>query len=454
MEERVGFRVGGLSVSIVRGVYPPVFKGPHMRMGDVLLEMDAGYSVFGDTLAGILLPPLEPIGGDTAWLGRVVSRYRARVVAEEYLNIITRLGSMAEEVKVDPAYPPASRMHQLSRLYSCIYNRALEGVEDLRREYRAVREDLGIGEVPSRSRARVTEVLKSYIMSITIPLNITAARIISSPPEEVSGCSPEGLLKAPWKLLSLPEGGASIDCKSIDEVLKELVGAGYKCTQPNPISSSVKCSGEGRSVILKEYTRMYAKWIPAAIAASTTYGYRLSPKERLAADYRYLRLMRRVTVTPRIIHVCSDNYTAKMLREYMEGTPLVDSRDPEEWARAGEVLARIHTAGYTLGDTNPGNLLVTPGGGIAVIDAEQAKEATLRGMAWDIIVATVTSIFYGVPEDLIEALLSEYRKTHAGALQEALRDKYWMSLLIIPHIIQKARNLIKRVAEGPGAGYF
>lgn len=457
MDKRVTFRIPGAEVVVVKGPHPLMYRRGSIHVGDTLLEADAQHSIMMDTLASLLLPPALDVRGDIDWLDAVTTSYRARVVGEEYAEVESKLGGLSVLVSARPSYPPVARMSLLRRLYPCIFNRTLEDLELLDKLYLAAHADLGLD--PSRPiegfSKRGLRSMFSAVRRTTMPAYSTmhsAVAKLARLPDHVTGCTPYKLLEEPWRLLSLPEGTASPDCSPVDGIVGALVGPGYRCSSPNPIGSSLKCAGPQGTVVVKSYMRMYPKWIPAALAASPVYNYRLGPKERMEADYRYLRILRKVAVTPRIHHVCGDLYNAKMVRSYLPGRVLLDSRRPMDWRLAGEGLAGIHEYGYTLGDSNPGNLIITPQNTVGVIDAEQAREANLKGMAWDIIVLTVTSIFYGAPEDLALELLRSYRSVRGPeVLEEALRERNWIGLLSIPLLVQRARALIRRSMEGKAA---
>ncbi len=447
MEERARFLAGGvLEVRIHRGLHPIYYKDEALHIGDMILESDVQRSTMMETAAGLLLPPIEEPRGDVGWLEGLARTYRSRVIVDEYMEAEARLGGLARLLSARPSYPAVSRMSLLRRLYPCIYNKALEDLNILDDVYMEEHRRLGIdpqAPLESLEDARRLAVVRIAVSGYSAlhPAVALLARL----PELATGCAPHRLLAEPWRLLSLPEGTVSLDCSAVDRILEGLAGSGYRCKSPNPISSSLDCQGPRGRVIVKSYMRMSPKWIPAALAASPVYSYRLGPRERMEADYMYLRALRGTVETPVIHHVCGDLYNAKMVRTYLEGRVILYSRDPEDWSLAGRGLASIHKAGYTLGDTNPGNILATPTGKTGVIDAEQAREATLKGMAWDLVVLTVTSIFYNTPEDLVAEFLASYKNSMGrGPLEEALKERNWIGLLSIPIIIQKARTILKK----------
>ena len=70
-----------------------------------------------------------------------------------------------------------------------------------------------------------------------------------------------------------------------------------------------------------------------------------------------------------------------------------------------------------MGDSNPGNVIVDPRGLPWVIDAEQARRFSLRGAAWDIVVALSYSGLFGIDDDLLLEMLEGYAGSWYGSLK-------------------------------------
>jgi len=195
---------------------------------------------------------------------------------------------------------------------------------------------------------------------------------------------------------------------------------------------------------VKEYHRMLVKWIPAAVASARAYRYLLSPRARMANEHRYFRLLRGVVETPRVLVVCADQARAAMARSFVEGDPVLSTRDPSAWEASGEALARVHGAGHVLGDPNPGNF-VYRGGGVAVIDAEQASRYTPVRAAWDLAVYTVYALLFGAPEELVARGLEAYARSAPRAREVAAaasRPGFWAPLAPLGPLAVKARRLV------------
>ena len=196
---------------------------------------------------------------------------------------------------------------------------------------------------------------------------------------------------------------------------------------------------------------MAVKWLPAAALGRGYVSYRVSPKSRMAAEYRYLRLLRPIARTPRILEVCADYTTSVMVREYVEGTPTLSSRDPGDWGAAGRLLARIHRAGYAVGDPNPGNFIVDDVGA-RLIDAEQARPLDDRAAAWDLAVFAAYARFMGAPRDLVRAALEAYREEARGLWGRVSRlaasPRLWVHLSVTPRVALELQQLFRELARG------
>ena len=122
---------------------------------------------------------------------------------------------------------------------------------------------------------------------------------------------------------------------------------------------------------------------------------------------------------------------------------------------AGEILARVHSNGITLGDTKPENMLVRADGSIFLIDFEQATQKGDR--AWDVAVFLYYSGHYIQPfndgnvkaESLTRAFTKGYLKGGGDVadIRKAGASRYmrifsiwtmWGIILAISNVCKKA----------------
>jgi len=438
----------GFELVVVKGgLWRARSLGDSLEVSLPLLRLDAIASFAGERIASPLLLPHELRGcgpGIASEVSGIVEAYRRRVVVEQFYDLATRLGPLASEVLVDPLYPPASRLRLLGPGAPCP-----RGLEALREEY--TRHASGVAFREGGLLRLSTPTLRLEFRSIAA--RIRAALLGARPrplaprtPWEGAPCRRPDAVERPWSLVGLPEGSYAGFCG--EEPVK-LLGRG-ECVASQGLTSTYICSQGGVRVVVKDYMKMAVKWLPAAVASSVAVRYRLGPRSRLAADYRYLRRLRGVLPTPRILGVCSDIARAAMSREYVEGVPVLESRERQHWELAGEWLARIHEAGYILGDSNPGNFIVDGRGRLWLVDAEQARSFTSRGAAWDVVVFLAYAGALGVAGGLLRGFIEAYSRAWSGSrriLELASSPALWMPISIVPQAVTPRRILREYLAS-------
>ena len=441
----------GYTLLVTEGLAPITWEAGAgrvaIRVPRLALELDAHLGVLGEAVAGLLLPRVRVEG--PRWLEGLVVDYRSRAVAEQAADLVVRLGRLALEARLRPSLLPASRMALYWGVNGCLYRGALDP-DVLDEEYRGLSGLVGTleGGFLRLRPAKYRQVLRAAASRIRALAAQGAARLASTlaprGPWPGSSCGP-GEPPDPGHLMLLPEGLAFYHCRGGRWLAERLLGDGASCERPGWQYSSMVCEGGGRRIVVKEYYRMIVKWVPAALASAPYYGYILSPKKRLYNEYRHLLALRGLVGTPRVYGVCGDQARAVMAREYVEGRPVLGSGDPRDWRASGEALARVHRGGYALGDPNPGNFLVG-GGGVSVIDVEQAKKYTVERGAWDLAVYTVYALLFNQPEELIAEGLRAYAGAAGGLAGREARilssRSFWATLAPLGPVAARARGLI------------
>ncbi|MET1160028.1 MAG: serine/threonine protein kinase [Thermoprotei archaeon] len=163
----------------------------------------------------------------------------------------------------------------------------------------------------------------------------------------------------------------------------------------------------GRRYVYKSYNREVGiiKWFFIKVAGITTkvYPYTADPLLRMKRELEFIDELKDYLGLPRVI--LRDWIGKSIVREYVEGVVFDPVSDPIEYRHIGELLARIHSYGYALGDTKFQNFVKTSDGYI-VVDSEQAIKTSDYGfMYWDIIVFTVTSIYGFISKKPLRALV-------------------------------------------------
>ena len=179
-----------------------------------------------------------------------------------------------------------------------------------------------------------------------------------------------------------------------------------------------------------------------------------SPQARMHREYfASIALRARGIATPRIIGAVLDDKV--LVKEYVEGERLSDivqailvGRSQETLAveRFGEVVGRIHRAGFALGDSKATNVIVKRGGDVFYLtDLEQATEG--GDQAWDI----AAFIYYQAKLSLkeagmrkvAEAFLEGYKKANGPEnIARAKNPKYIAPFrpVTVPQVLKTVRE--------------
>ncbi|MCE4600374.1 MAG: hypothetical protein F7C38_02255 [Desulfurococcales archaeon] len=415
------------------------------------LELDAKFSLAGERIAGLLLPPLKAYSDS---LEEVINTYRKRVVAEQAADLVSRLGPLTAEARVEASFFPASRAYMLWSTLGCLIGDAINSDETVSAylEHASVAGVVEGGLVKVKPR-RYREYIVSNIRKLqlkTLGMAGNVARYMGRIGRmTLNYCISTPEAPDPSRHVRLPEGRFHYECPGPRELARYYLGVVESCKRSQWTSSTVICRGEkGDRVAVKEYLRMIVKWLPASIASSPALNYLITPKSRLANEYRHLRVLRSVIPTPRILGVCGDPTKAVMVREFAEGEPVLDSDKPLYWRMSGEALATIHGHGYVLGDPNPGNFVID-GDTVGLVDAEQARGFTARRGAWDLIVYVYYSVLLGKRGDLIVEGLRGYLDGIGALRDEVVRElgdkRLWNWLRILPVQYRRAREVFSGV---------
>ncbi len=148
--------------------------------------------------------------------------------------------------------------------------------------------------------------------------------------------------------------------------------------------------GETKFVAKKFQDFWSFKWVVANIMTVTAKQFESKPLLRLAREYKgTINIRNAGALAPRIILVAPDEKV--IVKEFVEGEnlePLTRSAmrgDVSASAKVrsfAEVLGRIHSMNFSLGDTKPSNFLINKAG-VNIVDLEQSEE---RGeQPWDIV---------------------------------------------------------------------
>lgn len=162
----------------------------------------------------------------------------------------------------------------------------------------------------------------------------------------------------------------------------------------------IKTSGGGgeNKVVAKRFKDWSGfKWFPLTVWSFGAKSFAVSGQARLAKECAISEfLLSEGFNVPKILHV--SNAERIVFMEFIEGENLSEaikgvasSTDPAfieevlgKIGRVGEIFAKVHSVGVSLGDTKPDNVLIKQDGTIFLIDFEQAAKDGDK--AWDIAV--------------------------------------------------------------------
>ena len=453
----------GLELVVEDSTIPFIRSGENrLEVSANLVKTDAALGVLREKIASILMyPPLneEELEGE---LARLAAEYRAKSVLYTFYELAKAAGALADRLEVDPLYPLARKAEEAGGYLALLYTRMKGGEEErVRRIYEELLQSLGLIEDGRVALKALDDTESRYKRLLIEPktfysgLRVTDA--LASKLLETIKALPR--VEGRYTGRHVKAEGTPFHLKCLEP--RELASEHLECSGGEPvcrgghvISSSVVCSCGGRRLVVKDYSRMGGKWVVFKIMSKPMVDYRVMPRARMAYEYIYMERLREIEniVTPRFLELCSTPLTRSMaVREYLEGRILRESTEPGDWSHAGAALGRIHDAGATLGDANPGNFLLTSRHRMGILDAEQARDYTTRNAAWDIITFTSTSLFWRTSEEQVKAFLEGYKETSPEprrVFEEASKAYAWIGILpTVPHIYMQSKKILEDIVK-------
>lgn len=238
-------------------------------------------------------------------------------------------------------------------------------------------------------------------------------------------------------------------------------------------------SGETRALAKRYKDWSGFKWFPLSLWSFGVKSLSISAQARLAKECAMNELLRSEGFNvPKILHV--SNAQRLVFMEFIDGEGLhqfikkvAASKKNEnveaelsKISEAGEILARVHLHGITLGDTKPENMLVKPSGSIYLIDFEQAMQKGDR--AWDVAVFLYYAGHYIQPlsggnfkaELITKAFIKGYLNAGGDVndVRKAGAPKYtrvfgiftmWSIISVISNVCRKTEPLSKVQGQQP-----
>ena len=158
----------------------------------------------------------------------------------------------------------------------------------------------------------------------------------------------------------------------------------------------VEAGEEKQRVVVKRFKDWSGfKWFPLNLWSLGTLKFAVLGKSRLERESATSELLRNEGFNvPKILHI--SNGERLVFMEYLEGENLANAtkriassknsnlsaEDKETFTRVGEIIAKVHLLGVTLGDTKPENVILGKEGKIHLLDFEQASHGGDK--SWDV----------------------------------------------------------------------
>jgi tRNA A-37 threonylcarbamoyl transferase component Bud32/predicted nucleotidyltransferase len=408
-----------IDLLIVLENYPYVVKYAYYRESDTkvsalavdrnALLRDAQNAFLGEFVVGRLLHIYEPIA-NAEFLAMIEHTYKRRVILEEVQDIIESTGVLGTEILFPLEFVAFSKIKRRMSLYAGAtysyyktyttskrniefaldgYYRAVEDIIAEDGEIFAERQDgllqisdkdifLEKGQIHLKLTKRLRE-LSSYIVHTYAGRKIMhfaineaeskirrRVRLIMKLPDFM--ICPR---KAYWRL---PEGILIVDARNWLQDLSQHLGS-YSVTKKRRLGNKnssrttmyiLKDGSDEYKIAVKEVAKSKAlKWAMIGLWNEPVKRFRMDPLLRIGWEYKAIRHIRNIGLrTPIIEAVVLDRKllvtrfvdgitVADAIRDYMRG-----KGEATLIRKAGAEIAKLHTAGATLGNIKPEHIIV------------------------------------------------------------------------------------------------
>ena len=407
-----------IDLLIVLENYPYVVKYAYYRESNTkvsalavdsnALLRDAQSAFLGEFVVGRLLHIYEPIA-NAEFLAMIEHTYKRRVILEEVRDILESTGVLGTEILFPLEFVAFSKIKRRMSLYANAaysyyktyttskrnlefaldgYHRAVEDIIADDGEIFAPRQDgllqisdkhifLEKGQIHLKLTKRLRE-LSSYVVHTYAGRKIMHFAINEAESKlrrriRLMMKLPDFMLcprKAYWRL---PEGILIIDARNWLQDLSQHLGS-YSVTKKRRLGNKtsrttmyvLKDSSDEYRIAVKEVAKSKAlKWTMVGLWNEPVKRFRMDPLLRIGSEYKAIRYMRNIGLkTPIIEAVVLDRKLlvtrfvdgltlADVIRDYMRG-----KGEASLIRKAGAEIAKIHTAGATLGNIKPKHIIV------------------------------------------------------------------------------------------------
>ena len=232
----------------------------------------------------------------------------------------------------------------------------------------------------------------------------------------------------------------------------------------------VEAGEEKQRVVVKRFKDWSGfKWFPLNLWSLGTLKFAVLGNSRLERESATSELLRNEGFNvPKILHI--SNGERLVFMEYLEGENLANAtkrmatsknsnlseEDKETFTRVGEIIAKVHLLGVTLGDTKPENVILGREGEISLLDFEQASHGGDK--SWDVAEFLYYSGHYLQPfhsiakaEAIASAFIAGYVRAggNVNVVKKAALPKYTrvFSLFTPPSVLVAMAETCKKAEE-------
>ena len=434
------------------------------------VEADIGWGEAGGVLSSFLLLKPTTLYGDKEYYNMLLARIVERAYGETLYRLAGLFDAMWDRLWFAAHMPPIALLSILARLYPWLrptinammyspsYHQWISGVSA-----KVASTIEYVSRVPGTPYYRLISKPKKPSLETSPVRLVEAIQITVDPNRTVEGLREKlhPLLKDPLLLARLDSARLATRLLDFQDQLFAITGvkAGLaRVCRQSVVRATARIEARGYTpAVVKWYARPIAlKWLLVYILALHLPKPRILPRKRLAAEYRYNRLLAEKGYNvPRPLLV--DPRRLVSAYEYVEGKTLSDlireeAVPREELVQLGGLLASLHRDGVGLWDTNPSNFIFSQGK-LYVVDLEQAREnPSLAEKAWDIALAAYypSTLLPRKPEIRAKLLAKGYLDGGGdpSVVLEASRPRYMIPFLtaVAPNVLESIRRTLQGVA--------
>jgi len=460
------------------------------------IQSDAERATLGEFVAGRLLNIYEPLIGEE--LSKIEHNLKRRVILESLEEIEASFGEFSCEIVIPveyflydklkkraTIYPPVlysyaktygESMAKINTEAACLgFLEALNEIEKkglVNMKNGKIRIRNSLSESWSKKLSEMFRDTKRGLTQYavhgyagTVGLDVIGKELFSKIARTRKGFDIPIAIKHPRKLWSLEEGSLIIDeynwfnklleqqgFKSDAKVRVENAGEVYSVSK----IYNVEDDTHKLKFVIKNFSDIKAlKWIFLNIWTLLSKRFDMNPMSRLYREYSAIRKLRNLGLnTPKVISIILDH---KMLvTEYIDGPDLAkliigffngNERSLNTVRQYGQELGKVHSAGYTLGDTKPSNVLFS-NNKIYLVDLEQMGQNNDKG--WDLAEFVYYSSKFTIDSEKAGILVEEFLDGYLSYgrkewIKESLKIGYLTPFqpMLAPNVSRTVRRKMK-----------